>query len=98
MTRVRLNVLMFMCTVCATPLVAQRRAPGEPVETKVPVTIALQVGSDAYKVTGQGTCNHAAQAAIYDPWTNETTSVRMKNGRLPLPPFRRSVVVRIANR
>jgi hypothetical protein len=39
-----------------------------------------------------------ATARVYDPWSNQWTSVKVKNGRVTLPPFRRSVVIRAALR
>ena len=78
MLRVRVGV-MLCCAMCAVTLVAQRRIPGAAGETKVPVTIALQVGSEAYKVTGQATCHHAAQASIYDV-PAEQWSVQQSDG------------------
>jgi hypothetical protein len=66
MLRVRVMGVILCCAMCAVPVVAQRRIPGAAGATKVPVTIALQVGSEAYKVTGQATCHHTAQASIYD--------------------------------
>ena len=33
--------------------------------------------------------------AAYDPWTGKWSAIRASNGRIHLPPFRRSVVVRI---
>ena len=35
------------------------------------------------------------KATAYDPWTGRTATVRVKEGRLLLPPFRRSLVVRV---
>jgi hypothetical protein len=37
----------------------------------------------------------AAQADIFDPWTNRHTNARLRNGKLTLPAFRRSLVIRI---
>ena len=79
MLRVRVMGVMLCCAMCAVTLVAQRRLPGAAGETKVPVTIALQVGSEAYKVTGQATCHHTAQASIYDV-PAEQWSVQQSDG------------------
>jgi hypothetical protein len=43
------------------------------------VTIALQIGSDAYKATGRGTCHHTARAGIYDT-PAEQWSVQQSEG------------------
>lgn len=67
------------CSLCAVPLVAQRRPPGARTETTVPVAIQLQVGGGAYTIAGQGTCHHAAQASIYDV-PAEQWSVQHRDG------------------
>ncbi|WP_321475048.1 cellulase family glycosylhydrolase [uncultured Paludibaculum sp.] len=35
------------------------------------------------------------KAAIYDPWTNRHSTARVRDGRVTLPPFRRSLVIRV---
>jgi hypothetical protein len=76
---VRVVGLVFGCALSAVGVAAQRPIPGAAAEAKVSVTIALQIGSDAYKVTGQGTCHHAAQASIYDV-PAEQWSVQQSDG------------------
>src|SRR5918993_5745095 len=66
MLQARLVTTLFCCSMCAVTVIAQRRAPGTRPESKVPLTIALQVGTEAFNVTSQGTCHHTAQASIYD--------------------------------
>lgn len=39
---------------------------------------------------------HGRVATAYDPWTGRPAALRVRNGRIALPPFRRSLVVRIA--
>jgi len=34
-------------------------------------------------------------AEVYDPWNDKWTEVRIKNGSITLPPFRRSAVVKL---
>lgn len=63
MIRARLVGTVFCCVLCVTAVAAQRRAPGS--AAKVQVSVDLVVAGDAYKATGEGTCRHAAQAAIY---------------------------------
>jgi hypothetical protein len=36
-----------------------------------------------------------ATADVFDPWTNRHTTVRLRQGQLTLPPFRRSLVLRV---
>ena len=57
---------MVCIALYAPAVIAQRRAAGVPSGPTVPLTIALKVGGDAYRLTGQGKCQHAAQASIYD--------------------------------
>jgi hypothetical protein len=45
---------------------AQRRVPDQTQDGKVPVTIAIRSGADAYDFTGKATCTHAPVASIYD--------------------------------
>lgn len=37
----------------------------------------------------------AATVSVYDPWSDKWSTVKMKNGKIVLPEFRRSVVVRL---
>lgn len=66
MPRVKHAVALFCCSVSAATLAAQRRAPDAPGASKVPVTIDLQVGTETYRVSGEGTCQHAPRGSIYD--------------------------------
>ncbi len=65
----------FCFALAASDVTAQVRVPRTPVDAKVSVTIALEIGSESYKYTGPGTCRHALQASIYDllaeQWTME---------------------------
>jgi hypothetical protein len=77
---VRTRMIMMIAVVLAlaeSGAIAQVRVPRTQVESKVPVTIALQIGTESYKYTGQGTCRHATVASIYDmpaeQWTMEAS-------------------------
>jgi hypothetical protein len=60
-------VAAMLCLGMTAPVfVAQRRAPGAPAGSEVPITIALKVGGEAFQLTGQGRCRHAPRASIYD--------------------------------
>ena len=60
-------VLTALCVgLCAPALFAQRRANGVPAGTLVPITIGLTVGTEPFQLKGNGKCQHAPQASIYD--------------------------------
>ncbi len=65
----------FCFALAASDVIAQVPVPRTPVDAKVSVTIALEIGSESYKYAGPGTCRHALQASIYDmpaeQWTME---------------------------
>ena len=44
---------------------AERTSPGTPLDDKVGVNIALQVGGGSYQFTGQGSCTHEPRGYIY---------------------------------
>jgi hypothetical protein len=78
--RVELMGVLCGCALLSVTLGAQRPSPGAAASgTQVAVTIALQIGSEAYKVTGQGTCHHTARAGIYDT-PAEQWSVQQSEG------------------
>ncbi len=58
---------------------------GRPPETLSNATLALPAGKEA-------------RARVYDPWRDRWTTAERKNGGLVLPPFSRSIVVRIENK
>ena len=39
----------------------------------------------------------AATVSVYDPWLDKWSTAKLKNGKIVLPEFRRSVVVRLDN-
>jgi hypothetical protein len=45
---------------------AQRKAPGDRGDTKVAVTIALDLGGQSYGFSGPAACTYAPKASIYD--------------------------------
>lgn len=53
-------------TIFAATVAAQVRVPRGQAESKVPIAVALQVGSESYQSVAPGSCHHTAQASIYD--------------------------------
>lgn len=55
----------------------------------------LVQGKPAATLTGLTVALPGSQADIYDPWTGRHTTVGIRKGRLALPSFRRSLVIRL---
>jgi hypothetical protein len=66
MFRVTLAWMVVPLVFEVTTITAQVRVPRGSAESKVPVTVALQIGSESYKATSQGTCTHTTEASIYN--------------------------------
>jgi hypothetical protein len=77
------SVLFAAILTLTTPLAAQRRPSGTPVEETVGTTIALSVGGVAYNFSGQAMCEHVPQGSIYDT-VAERWSVRQQSAERSL--------------
>ncbi len=52
-------------TMASVAAAQRRRVPATPADTKIDVTITLQVAGQPYHVAGQAECRHAPVASIY---------------------------------
>jgi hypothetical protein len=59
-------LMIVPLAVGATTITGQVRVPRGTADSKVPVTVALQVGSESYNATGPGSCRHATRGSIYN--------------------------------
>jgi hypothetical protein len=66
MFRLTLASIIVPLAFEVTTLAAQVRVPRTQAESKVPVTVALQIGSESYKATSPGKCTHTTEASIYN--------------------------------
>jgi hypothetical protein len=66
MKRSTFALMIVPLALGATTITGQVRVPRGTADSKVPVTVALQVGSESYNATGQGSCRHATRGSIYN--------------------------------
>ncbi len=75
--------LLVALSLTASPAADQfRRQPGSPApDNKVGTTIALTVGTTAYKFTGQAKCEHMPKGSIYNTVAERWSVNQNEDGR-----------------
>jgi hypothetical protein len=90
-SRLRIYALVGRRTVLAWCRDKQNTWQTELAEGKEPEHLTGQTIRLPADIAPQG----SARVRIYDPWTDAWSEGRITSGELPLPPFARSIVVRI---
>ncbi|MCU0918666.1 MAG: hypothetical protein MUC88_29530, partial [Planctomycetes bacterium] len=89
--RLRVYLLAGQRTLLAWCRDSQNTWQAELAQSKVPESLQDQVIALPKDMASRRT----ASVRIYDPWTNVWLQGKLEDGRLALPPFRRSIVFRI---